>query len=136
VDRAFADAGYYIALLSPRDTFHEKALSFDASTPDQLTATTDAVLSEVFAYFASEGSHMRLAVARLVDRLRTDDRVTFVHQTPELFFAGVSLYRRRLDKGYSLTDAMSMVVCRQLGIVDVLTHDRHFEQEGFRRLLV
>jgi predicted nucleic acid-binding protein len=29
-----------------------------------------------------------------------------------------------------------MFVCNQMGITDVLTADRHFEQEGFRRLLV
>jgi hypothetical protein len=28
-----------------------------------------------------------------------------------------------------------MLVCRQLDIRDVLTHDRHFEQEGFSVLL-
>lgn len=61
--------------------------------------------------------------------------MTIVHQTPDLFFSGVDLYRRRLDKGYSLTDCMSMVVCRELAIADVLTHDRQFEQEGFAILL-
>jgi predicted nucleic acid-binding protein len=39
------------------------------------------------------------------------------------------------DKGYSLTDRMSMVVCRQLDIPEVLTHDRHFLQDGFTILL-
>ena len=45
------------------------------------------------------------------------------------------LQRRRLDKGYSLTDCMSMVLCHEQGISDVLKHDRHFEQEGFAILL-
>ncbi len=43
--------------------------------------------------------------------------------------------RNRPDKGYSLTDCMSMIACRDLGITDVLTHDRHFAQEGFAVLL-
>ena len=61
--------------------------------------------------------------------------VTIIHQSADLFFAGVDLYRRRLDKGYSLTDCMSMVLCHEQDIADVLTHDRHFEQEGFAILL-
>jgi predicted nucleic acid-binding protein len=41
----------------------------------------------------------------------------------------------RLDKGYSLCDAVSFLIMRQTGETDALTRDRHFEQEGFRRLL-
>lgn len=64
------------------------------------------------------------------------DRTTVViRQTPDLFDRALALYRRRLDKGYSLTDCMSMVVCGDLGITDVLSHDHHFEQEGFEILL-
>jgi uncharacterized protein len=40
----------------------------------------------------------------------------------------------RLDKGYSLKDCISMHTMRQRGISEVLTNDRHFEQEGFRAL--
>ncbi len=43
--------------------------------------------------------------------------------------------RPRLDKEYSLTDCMGMVICREYGITDVLTHDHHFAQEGFTILL-
>lgn len=89
----------------------------------------------MLAYFSKRGSDARLVAVELVDALRADPRITIVHQTADLFFAGVDLYRRRLDKGYSLTDCMSMVLCREQGIADVRTHDRHFEQEGFAILL-
>ena len=39
---------------------------------------------------------------------------------------------RRLDKGFSLTDCISMQSMRREGLSDVLTNDWHFEQEGFR----
>lgn len=39
------------------------------------------------------------------------------------------------DETYSLCDAVSFVLMRQRGISDALTTDRHFEQEGFIRLL-
>jgi predicted nucleic acid-binding protein len=47
----------------------------------------------------------------------------------------MGLYRNRPDKGYSLVDCISFVVMRERGVIDVFTHDRHFEQEGFRRLI-
>jgi predicted nucleic acid-binding protein len=43
-------------------------------------------------------------------------------------------FRARADKGYSLTDWVSMRTMQRLGMTDVLTNDRHFEQEGFRAI--
>ena len=57
-----------------------------------------------------------------------------IPQSRESFLAGLELYRARPDKGYSLTDCISMHTMRQHGITEVLTNDRHFEQEGFRVL--
>jgi len=55
--------------------------------------------------------------------------VQIVSQTTDSFSAGLNLYRARLDKGYSLTDCISMETMRHEGITDVLTNDAHFEQE-------
>ena len=55
-------------------------------------------------------------------------------QSRESFLAGLELYRTRPDKGYSLTDCISMQTMRRAGITQVLTNDRHFEQEGFQAL--
>ncbi len=135
MNRVFADAAYHIALITANDDLHEAALRVGRSLTGFRTFTTDAVLVEVFAYFSGRGRRYRLEAAVLVETMIADPQITIIHQTPELFFTGVDLYRRRLDKGYSLTDCMSMVVCREYGITDVLTHDRHFEQERFAILL-
>ncbi|MDP7134637.1 MAG: PIN domain-containing protein, partial [Planctomycetota bacterium] len=42
----------------------------------------------------------------------------------------------RLDKGWSLTDCVSFVVMQERGLVDALTTDLHFQQAGFRALLL
>ncbi len=84
---------------------------------------------------SSLGVQARERAGGLLDDLMADLRTTIVHQDAELFFAGVDLYRSGLDKGYSLTDCMSMVVCGATGVTDVLSHDRHFAQEGFVLLL-
>jgi predicted nucleic acid-binding protein len=58
-----------------------------------------------------------------------------VPQSLALFDRSLDLYARRPDKSYSMVDCISMVVCRDLEIADVLTDDRDFEQEGFVALL-
>lgn len=47
----------------------------------------------------------------------------------------VTLLISRPDKTYSLCDAVSFVLMRKRGILEALTTDKHFEQEGFTRLL-
>ncbi len=52
----------------------------------------------------------------------------------ESFLSGMALYAQRPDKGYSLTDCISMAAMHREGLDEALTNDRHFEQEGFRAL--
>ncbi|MDB9313494.1 hypothetical protein PN462_10325 [Spirulina sp. CS-785/01] len=60
--------------------------------------------------------------------------IKVIAYTPEIRELGLDLYGKRLDKGYSLTDCISMIVMQQMTIAEVLTHDRHFAQEGFTLL--
>jgi predicted nucleic acid-binding protein len=59
--------------------------------------------------------------------------VVWVHS--ELHRAALTLLRKRHDKTYSLCDAVSFLLMRERDITEALTTDRHFEQEGFVRLL-
>ena len=61
-------------------------------------------------------------------------RLQVIPQNRESFLQGFELYRHRPDKEYSLTDCISMTVMQRLKIGEVLTHDNHFKQEGFRIL--
>jgi predicted nucleic acid-binding protein len=58
-----------------------------------------------------------------------------IPQSHESFLSGFDLYAARPDKGYSLTDCISMQAMRREGLTDALANDRHFQQEGFRALL-
>ena len=53
-----------------------------------------------------------------------------------LAVAATALLAVRLDKSYSLGDAVSFLLMRQHALAESLTTDHHFDQEGFRRLLV
>ena len=57
-----------------------------------------------------------------------------IETSHESFLAGLVLYKARADKGYSLTDCISMTTMLERNILQVLTHDRHFKQEGFEIL--
>ena len=48
---------------------------------------------------------------------------------------GYELYRKMGDKEWGLVDCTSIVVSREMGITEIFTTDRHFEQAGFAILL-
>lgn len=130
----FADSFFWIALLNRSDNRHAEAVRLNQSFEKAFFVTTDDVLIEVLNYFSGRGPLFRQKAATLVHRLRARRSVRLIAQTRSLFDAGLALYETRLDKGYSLTDCLSMVTMRDRGVTDVLSDDRHFEQEGFRCL--
>jgi predicted nucleic acid-binding protein len=68
-------------------------------------------------------------------RLLIHPRLDVVWVDRALHDEALALLGQRLDKGYSLCDAVSFVVMKRHAIADALTTDRHFEQEGFTRRL-
>ena len=133
--RVYVDTAYYIALLLRNDDLYRAAIGISADVLSAALITSDPVLVEVLAHMSRLGSRARSESVGFIDDLRANVGVQALPQTRELFDAGLDLYRRRLDKGYSLTDCMSMVICRDLRITEVLTHDQHFAQEGLSVLL-
>ncbi|MFM9970455.1 MAG: type II toxin-antitoxin system VapC family toxin [Burkholderiales bacterium] len=131
----FADSGFWIARLSPRDRLHAKARAASQEVSANPIVTTELVLTEVLNAFANSGAFVRGRAAKLVDTLSTDSQVTVIHQSPILFAQGLALYRKHSDKAWSLTDCISFAVMKSLGIKNALAHDRHFEQAGFVAML-
>ena len=127
----FADTFYWIALTSVRDAAHQSALEIGQSLAARRLVTTESVLTEYLNYYAGEAT-LRTIAALTVRDLLGGRAVTVIPQETKLFLRGLDLYESRADKGYSLTDCISMCSMRSLAIADVLTNDRHFAQEGFR----
>jgi predicted nucleic acid-binding protein len=131
----FADTFYWIALVDLTDSAHQRALTITSERSDSPIVTTDEVLAEYLTFFAMAPEQMRRkAVANAQRILLEDAGVQVVPQSRESFLAGMALYGARPDKGYSLTDCISMQTMRKKGLTEVLSNDRHFEQEGFRAL--
>jgi predicted nucleic acid-binding protein len=133
VRRIFADTLYWLAIFVPGDAWADAAR--DADSADAVLVTTEEVLSEFLTAVSARGDHARRLACRLVREILSDPDVEVVAQSHESFLAGLALFERRPDKQYSLVDCISMNVMRQTQIQEILTHDRHFSQEGFIRLL-
>ena len=111
--KVFADSAYWIALINPKDQ----------------------ILTETLNYYAESGEHFRGIVSREIEKILFNQNIEIIEATHENFLDGFELYRNRLDKGYSLTDCISMNAMREHDINEILTHDHHFKQEGFQTLL-
>jgi predicted nucleic acid-binding protein len=131
----FADTCYWIALLNPKDQTHDVAIRVSKGLTDCRIVTAEEILTELLNYFGARGSYFRSAAVKLGERMQADRSIQVLPQTHEGFVAGLRLYQARPDKGYSLTDCISMEAMRRLGLNEVLTNDEHFTQEGFTCLL-
>ncbi len=134
--RVFADAGYWIALLNPRDNLHRKAREISAALGRTRTVTSEMVLAEVLNAFANKGELLRGAACALVDRVRSSPNAEVVPMTSNAFREALERYRSRTDKSWGLTDCTSFLIMEQKGITDALSADRDFQQAGFNALLI
>jgi len=133
VNAVFADTFYWIALISPGDRHSQEVLRFDDLLSGGNVYTTEEVLVEVLTFLAADG-WLRKRAVETVREILSDPAVHIIPQSHDSFIAGFDLYAARPDKRYSLTDCISMQTMRKEGLTEVLTNDRHFEQEGFRAL--
>ena len=131
----FADTHVFIALINKGDQHHPAARAAVQSLREVTLVTTEEVLTEVLAYFAERGRHFRQLAAATVDDILANPNIIVLEQSHQSFLEGFAFYKARPDKGYSLTDSISMGTMRREGIAEILTHDDHFAQEGFRILL-
>jgi len=130
----FADSLYWIAITYVRDQWHRQAIKASQRTQRAEIVTTEEVLTEFLAAFRYDRV-LRQAATASIERMGNNPKVTVLEQSHQSFLDGLVLYKDRPDKEYSLTDCISMLAMRKLGITEILTHDNHFKQEGFTVLL-
>ncbi len=130
----FADTFYWIAVADSADHAHQRALVLTAERATSRIFTTGEVLTEYLTFFATAPEQFRNEAAASVEGLLESSVVRVIPQNRESFRAGLRLHRARPDKGYGLVDSISMQTMRKEKLTEVLTNDRHFEQEGLRAL--
>ena len=131
----FIDAACLVSLINPRDQNHQKARDALSGVQGAQLVTTDAVLTEVLNYYSERGDHLRHQALLLVKGIMNREDVNFIYHGKYWFYLGLERFEERGDKGYSLTDCISMVLMESDAIQEVLTSDRHFTQAGFKILM-
>jgi predicted nucleic acid-binding protein len=131
----FLDTAFAIALSSPRDEYHQKAL--DLAEQLEIDGIRLVTSRPVILEIGNALSRQRYRAAALVllQSLERDPRVEIIPLTEELYARGFALFQSRADKEWGITDCISFVVMHERGLSDALTTDEHFEQAGFVALL-
>jgi predicted nucleic acid-binding protein len=128
----FIDTVYILALLNPRDRWHQKAIELSKTHRAPLV-TSHAVLTEVADALAHHGQ--RAWACQAIEDLESDPDVECVPIDGAIFAGALRLYRERPDKDWSLTDCISFLIMQRQKVSDALTADVHFVQAGFRALM-
>ena len=135
--RLFLDASYAIALSSASDKHHQQALTLAREIeidPAIRLVTTCAALLEIGNALARQ--KYRSIAVQLLNALENDSTVAIIPLSEALCAAAMQLFQARADKEWGLTDCVSFVVMQERAITDALTADTHFQQAGFRPLLL
>ena len=130
--KVFADTSYYLALLSPHDSAHSKAVELSREDAFEVV-TTGFVVIEVGNALARPED--RRQFPGFLAALRSDSMTSIIDPSQDLLDAGIDFFTQRPDKSWSLTDCISFVVMHERGVHQALTADHHFEQAGFVALL-
>jgi len=128
----FADTGYFVAQLKPRDNLYQRATVWANALHEPLL-TTEYILVEVADALSEPRDRAKLHALMAV--LRQPGNCEIIPASSALFEAGLQLHAARPDKEWSLTDCISFVTMRERNVTRALAYDHHFEQAGFEALL-
>jgi predicted nucleic acid-binding protein len=130
----FADTFYWVALLNRLDENQQRVLDLERAIRGRPIVTSEEVLHELLNFYGTIGRFARMRAVQFARGMFANPRVEIVAAVRDRLHAALELYEARPDKGYSLTDCVSMCLMRERGMLEVLTKDAHFRQEGFRIL--
>jgi predicted nucleic acid-binding protein len=134
LDRFFLDTAYVIALLNSHDSYHEKAAKLLSQIHNaQEVWTTEAVLTEIGNSLSCSN---RSAAVAFINSCYVTLNVKVVTVDRILFRRAVEFYHSRKDKEWGLTDCISFIIMEDYGLTEALTTDEHFQQAGFRVVLL
>jgi uncharacterized protein len=133
----FVDTSGWMAYLVANEAYHALAdheLRQAIGNPLVAVYTTDYVIAELVALMTGRRVP-RQQMLRDLDNILIAPRIHKLYTDQLLFSDGWELLKSRPDKEWSLVDAIAVLQMRRLGVIEVLTNDRHFEQAGLTRLL-
>jgi len=126
------DTSGLLCCVARGEGLHAAAVKFFDQAARRITH--NYVLLEFVALAQARRRPREPALQFVLDATASSD-LELVWVDEELHYCGMELLTSRLDKTYSLGNAVRFVLMQEQGITDALTTDRHFEQAGFRKLL-
>jgi uncharacterized protein len=127
------DTSGLLCFLHRDEPQHKQAVSLIANANGKFLLH-NYVLAELVALALIRRFPQSIVISYILE-LANNPIVEVVWVDETLHLEAVNLLIARSDKTYSLCDAVSFVLMRKRGIIYALTTDKHFEQEGFTRLL-
>jgi len=135
-NEVFLDASYAIAITNPKDRHHDRAvaISEELAANNVRLVTSHAILLEIGNGLSK--ARFRQGAQALLESIHSDPAIEIVPITAELYTNAFTLFSRRPDKEWGLTDCVSFEIMRRRSIANALTADDHFIQAGFVALLL
>ena len=136
MNKVFVDTSGWASFFIKTDRHHEKAFELMKSWQQQKrrVVTTNYVLSELVALF-TRSRVRRVKALDYIKKICSDTLIEIIHVDQALDKEAWRLLENRLDKEWSLVDAVSFRVMENHGMTEALTADHHFEQAHFIQLL-
>lgn len=135
MEELFADSNYWIAIFDPDDSLHTQAIEVGKRVPAfSRIITSDFVIIEVLNALSGDTREIKQHAVHYFENPTLKSPLHVVRWSKELYERAITLFLRA-DKSWSIVDCTSFLIMQDRGIRDALTHDRHFEQAGFRALL-
>ncbi|OGW58846.1 MAG: hypothetical protein A3D21_02275 [Nitrospirae bacterium RIFCSPHIGHO2_02_FULL_42_12] len=138
--KVFFDTWGWAAIANKNDTHHEKIASFYKTflLKKGVSVTTDYVLAETITLLRAKTDHGGVAVFidTIIEAVKNGVAV-MERINEERWEKAWKMSKKYSDKPYiSFFDFSSFVVMKELGVSQVLTADKHFEDVGigFKKL--
>jgi predicted nucleic acid-binding protein len=126
------DTSGFLCLIHKDEPEHSQAVSIYTKAHSYLT---HSYILDEFIPLARVRKLPRSESLMFSRQILHDNTIEVVWVDEVLHKSALSLLENRRDKSYSLCDAVSFVLMQERGVTGALTTDKHFEQEGFVRLL-
>jgi predicted nucleic acid-binding protein len=134
-ERLLLDSTFIVGLINSRDQLHLLARDFLSLVETAAEVViTEAVLIEVGNLL--HAVQQRQLAAEFIAACYETTNVTIVSVDTELLRKAIDFYRRHQDKDWGLTDCISFVVMKEHDLIVASTADAHFQQAGFRALML
>lgn len=136
MNELFLDTSFAISLSIASDQHHLRALTLSQQlqAAERPLVTTMTVPLEIVNILA--GPRFRHGAVTLIREILEDPDTDVIRLDDDLIDGAFEMFEQHHDKDWGLVDCISFVVMQERGITDALTADRHFQQAGFRALLL